>query len=77
MRHSARRRQAGQAMAIMAVVIVAIVGTMAFVVDLGFQMEARRALQNAADAGALAGVALLPDDQSGSIQQATTFAYQD
>jgi Flp pilus assembly protein TadG len=63
-------------MAIMAVVLVAIVGVLAFVVDLGFQMEARRELQNAADAGALAGVALLPDDQAGSIQQAITFAYQ-
>jgi len=70
------RRQRGQTIAVMAVVIVAIVGALAFVVDLGFQMEARRELQNAADAGALAGVVLLPDDQAGSIQQATTFAYQ-
>jgi Flp pilus assembly protein TadG len=63
-------------MAVMAVVLVAVVGALAFVVDLGFQMETRRELQNAADAGALAGVALLPDDQAGSIQQAITFAYQ-
>jgi hypothetical protein len=63
-------------MAVMAVVLVAIVGMLAFVIDLGFQMEARRELQNAADAGALAGVALLPDDQAGSIRQAKTFAYQ-
>jgi hypothetical protein len=56
--------------------MVAIVGALAFVVDLGFQMETRRELQNAADAGALAGVVLLPNDQTGSMQQATTFAYQ-
>lgn len=69
------RRHRAQTIAVMAVVLVAIVGALAFVVDLGFQMETRRELQNAADAGALAGVAKLPDDQAGSIQQATTFAY--
>ena len=76
MRRTNARRQPAQTLAVMAVVIVAIVGAVAFVVDLGFQMETRRELQNAADAGALAGVALLPDDQAGAIQQATTFAYQ-
>jgi hypothetical protein len=68
-------RQRAQTMAFMAAVIVAIVGTLAFVIDLGFQMEVRRQLQNAADAGALAGVVLLPDNQSGSIDQARQFAY--
>src|SRR5262245_5380142 len=70
MRTLVRRRQSAQTMAVMAVVIVAIVGTLAFVIDLGFQMQARRQLQNAADAGALAGVVLLPDTQMGAIEQA-------
>ena len=70
MRTLVRRRQSAQTMAVMAVVIVAIVGTLAFVIDLGFQMQTRRQLQNAADAGALAGVVLLPDDQLGAVKQA-------
>jgi len=68
-------RQRAQTIAVAAVVLVAIVGALAFVVDFGFQKEAQRQLQSAADAGALAGVVLLPDDQAGSIQQARTFAY--
>jgi hypothetical protein len=57
-----------------AVVIVAVVGALAFVVDLGFQLETHRALQNAADSAALAGVVLLPNNQLGAIQQGTGFA---
>src|SRR5262252_5073765 len=56
-------RQQGQTIAVAAVVLVAIVGALAFVIDLGFQMETRRELQNAADAAALAGVVALPDNQ--------------
>jgi len=69
-----RQRQLGQALPLAAVVIVAVVGALAFVVDLGFQMEARRSLQNAADSAAMAGVVLLPDNQLGAVQQGTTFA---
>jgi Flp pilus assembly protein TadG len=73
-RNLLRKRQRGQALPLAAAVIVAVVGALAFVVDLGFQMEARRSLQNAADSAALAGVALLPNNQLGAIQQGTSFA---
>src|SRR5438105_833397 len=58
---SLRRRQPGQAIALVAVALIAIVGAVGFVIDIGFFLEGRRELQNAADSAALAGVIYLPN----------------
>ena len=51
-----RKGERGQTTALAAIFMVAMVGMLAFVVDAGFFLVARRELQNASDAGALAGV---------------------
>src|SRR5258708_39874004 len=62
-----KNRQSGQAIALAAVAMIALVGAVAFVLDLGFFLEGRRELQNAADSAALAGIVFLPTcpDSSG------------
>jgi hypothetical protein len=52
---SGRQRQRGQVMAFAAIGMVALVGSVAIVVDNGMFLVAQRQLQAAADAGALAG----------------------
>lgn len=54
-----RSRKRGQAMALGAVAMVAMVGFLAFVIDAGMFFMIRRELQNTADAAALAGAAFL------------------
>lgn len=54
-------RKPAQAIALAAVAAVALVGALAFVVDAGIFLEARRELQTTADHAAEAGVAFLPD----------------
>jgi Flp pilus assembly protein TadG len=56
-----RHHQSGQAIALAAVAMIAVVGAVAFVIDLGFFFEGRRELQNTADSAALAGVVYLPN----------------
>lgn len=69
-----RKRQRGQMIGVAAVVMVVIVGMLAFVVDAGRFLETRRELRNAADAGALAGVSQLPDDPDAAADLAEQFA---
>lgn len=57
-------RQSGQAIALAAVAMIAIVGAAAFVIDMGFFLEGRRELQDSADSAALAGVIYLPGSQA-------------
>ena len=52
----------GQAIGLAAVVMVAMVGLLAFVIDAGIFLTVRRDLQHAADAAALAGVPYRVDD---------------
>ncbi len=59
-----RRREPAQAMGLAAVSIVSIVAIMAFVIDASTFFVIRRELQNAADAGALAGAMYLAPDAS-------------
>jgi hypothetical protein len=56
-----KRREPGQAIALAAVAAAALVGALAFVVDAGLFLEARRELQLTADQAAVAGVTFLPD----------------
>jgi uncharacterized membrane protein len=69
--HYARHRQPGQTIALAAVSMVALVGILAFVIDAGMFFVIRRELQNAADAGALAGAMYMsPDAPSPSVSGA-------
>ncbi|MBI4491270.1 MAG: hypothetical protein HY690_00550 [Chloroflexi bacterium] len=69
-----RRRQPGQVIALAVIVMVAMVGMLAFAVDVGRFWETRRELQNAADAGALAGVSQLPGDPDAANDLALQYA---
>ncbi|HEX8969555.1 MAG TPA: Tad domain-containing protein [Chloroflexota bacterium] len=60
------RREPGQAIALAAVAAIALVGALAFVVDAGFFLEARRELQSTADQAVMAGVAFLPQCNTAS-----------
>jgi Flp pilus assembly protein TadG len=71
------RRQHGQVVIILGLAFTAILGMMAFAIDLGFGMAHRREAQNAADDGALAGVQALARhylyQQNGSTAGATDY----
>jgi Putative Flp pilus-assembly TadE/G-like len=77
MRPRLRSRQSGQAIALAAGAMVAIVGAVAFVIDYGFFQEGRRELQSAADSAALAGVVFLPACPSAGAGCATPNNAQD
>jgi Flp pilus assembly protein TadG len=61
MRRLLQHRQSGQTIGLAAVAMIAVVGAVAFVIDLGFFLEGRRELQLAADQAAMAGVIFLPE----------------
>jgi len=65
---SVSKNQRGATAIIVAVSMFALVGIAAFVVDLGFIHVAKNELQNAADAGALAGAMALYIDDAGSAE---------
>jgi hypothetical protein len=69
MTHPARSER-GQAFAIMIIALVALLGTAALTMDVGFAWYAKRQVQASADAAALAGAQQLPD-----IASATTTAH--
>ncbi len=62
------KNQSGQVAIIVGVMLAALVGMIAYVVDTGNIYESRRSFQTAADAAALAGAQELPD--AGAAQQA-------
>ncbi|HOG47714.1 MAG TPA: pilus assembly protein TadG-related protein, partial [Anaerolineae bacterium] len=53
------RREQGQAVVLVALMVVVLVGSLALVVDVGNMYAERRFMQNAADAGAMAGARAL------------------
>ena len=63
------RSERGQAFALMIIALIALLGTAALVMDVGFAWYAKRQVQASADAAALAGAQELPD-----ITAATTMA---
>jgi hypothetical protein len=65
------RSERGQAFALMVVAMIALLGTAAIVMDVGFAWYAKRQVQASADAAALAGAQELPD-----VSAATTRATQ-
>src|SRR5437660_436622 len=66
-------REPGQAMALAAVGMVAMVALLAFVIDAGSFFIVRRELQNAADAAALAGAWGMLVDHNQASSNATTY----
>ena len=64
----------GQVAVIVALLIVALIGMVAFVVDVGSIYEVRRHLQTVADAAALAGVQNLPENPDQAVQNAIYYA---
>ncbi len=55
------RSERGQAFALMVIALVALLGTAALAMDVGFAWYAKRQVQASADAAALAGAQQLPD----------------
>jgi hypothetical protein len=70
----ARRDERGQAIVLMVLALVVLMGMAALVLDVGNWYHTKRRLQGTADAAALAGAQLLPDDSSGAQSQALTYA---
>jgi hypothetical protein len=69
-----RRDERGQAIVLMTLSLVVIMGMAALVLDVGNWYHTKRRLQGTADAAALAGAQLLPNDASGAQSQALAYA---
>ncbi|MFN8557785.1 MAG: TadE/TadG family type IV pilus assembly protein [Dehalococcoidia bacterium] len=63
-------RERGQALVIVAMLLVPIMGLVALAIDVGNLAVTRRRLQNAVDAAALAGISQLPSDRTEARQLA-------
>jgi Flp pilus assembly protein TadG len=68
------RDERGQAFALAALMIVMLLGMGAFVLDVGSWYRTQRRLQSTADAAALAGAQMLPNDSSGAKSMAQDYA---
>jgi Putative Flp pilus-assembly TadE/G-like len=68
------RDESGQVLVFIAVILTALIGMAALVVDVGSWYQADRRLQTAADAAALAGAQELPLDQSAAQSVAEQYA---
>jgi hypothetical protein len=75
MRQLRSRRERAQVLPLTAVIMMALLGAVALVVDVGLLWVTQRELQKAADSAAMAGVILLPN-QSAAQQQASWYAQQ-
>jgi hypothetical protein len=70
----ARRDERGQAIVLMTLSLLVIMGMATLVLDVGSWYHTKRRLQGTADAAALAGAQLLPNDSSGAQSQALAYA---
>ena len=70
----APRDERGQAIVLMTLSLVVIMGMATLVLDVGSWYHTKRRLQGTADAAALAGAQLLPNDSSGAQSQALAYA---
>lgn len=73
---SVRRNERGQAIVLMTLSLVVVMGMAALVLDVGNWFHTKRRLQGTADAAALAGAQRLPDDPSGAQAMAMSYANQ-
>ncbi|MGZ8696489.1 MAG: pilus assembly protein TadG-related protein [Gaiellaceae bacterium] len=69
-----RKDERGQAIVLMTLSLVVILGMAALVLDVGNWFHTKRRLQGTADAAALAGAQQLPDDSSGAQTMALSYA---
>jgi putative Flp pilus-assembly TadE/G-like protein len=72
----ARKNERGQAIVLMVLALVVLLGMAALVLDVGNWFHTRRQLQATSDAAALAGAQKLPDDPSGAATMAMSYANQ-
>jgi Flp pilus assembly protein TadG len=73
LRHAVRS-EAGQSVILFVVGLIGFVGIVAAVLDVGQFLVARRNAQNTADAAALAGASMLPDDPDAARELAAEYA---
>ena len=66
--------ESGQTLAIFPLALAALIGFLALTFDIGMMALERRSTQNAADAAALAGAQMLPDNPDAAIADATAYA---
>lgn len=71
---SVRKSESGQAIVLMTLSLVVILGMAALVLDVGNWFHTKRRLQGTADAAALAGAQRLPDDPSDAQTMALNYA---
>jgi Flp pilus assembly protein TadG len=71
-----RRNERGQAVVLMVLSLVVLLGMAALVLDVGSWFHTKRRLQGTADAAALAGAQQLPNDPSGAKTMALSYAGQ-
>ena len=69
-----RRNERGQVIVLTVLSLMALLGMAAMVLDVGAWFHEKRHLQATADAAALAGAQLLPDDPGGAQAQALSYA---
>jgi putative Flp pilus-assembly TadE/G-like protein len=72
----ARKNERGQAIVLMVLALVVLLGMAALVLDVGNWFHTKRQLQATSDAAALAGAQKLPDDPSGAATMAMSYANQ-
>ena len=68
------RDENGQTLALALLALTVLLGMSALVLDVGSWLRVQRSLQASADAAALAGAQLLPDDPNGATQTALAYA---
>jgi hypothetical protein len=71
-----RKSESGQAIVLMTLSLVVVLGMAALVLDVGNWFHTKRRLQGTADAAALAGAQKLPDDPSAAQTMAMSYANQ-
>jgi len=69
------KKESGQILVFVAILLAAVIGLSAFVIDLGYAYYAQRTLQASADAAALAGAQQLPD-QNAAVTTAKQYGTQ-
>ena len=74
MHGESRSTESGQAVVVFALALAALIGFLAVTFDIGQMALDRSSAQNAADAAALAGAQMLPEDPEAAIADATTYA---
>ena len=76
MKRLVSRREPAQTLVVAAVMMIALIGALALVLDVGLLWLTQRELQKTADNAAMAGVVRLPADPSGAVHQAQWYVEQ-